>query len=124
MGYHQWSCNQGQVTIESKQEGEYSQTTFDSPTSAMVWQNNVSMIPIANVFTGAIRIINGICMDASLGQCSDVRILPGEMWKFRAICILTGVAEITLVGGWMLHGGTTLYFYITKPTDEERRHLV
>ena len=76
-------------------------------------------IPIANVIMGLWHIKVAI-----QGDTTDDNVRTEDLTKYRIIKGLVGVAEITLVGGILVHGVATAYFYITKPTTEEARRIL
>ena len=75
--------------------------------------------PIANVIMGLWHVWVGLKGDQNY-EC----IRTEDLTKYRIIKGLVGLAEITLVGGILVHGVATAYFYITKPTAEEARRIL
>ena len=72
--------------------------------------NVASCFPIANFALGLFHVIEGITSDGSRYGCGG--------WEFRALRIGIGLAEMTLVGAWIVHGLATLYFNYTFPNSE------
>lgn len=81
-------------------------THFIEPPDQRTW-NIICCIPPLNFVMGTIRII-----DALQGEQSF--ILEEDRLKYRVIQVLVGIAELTIVGGWIVHGSATIYFYATK----------
>ena len=76
-------------------------------------------IPIANVIMGLWHVWVGLTGDQTYDS-----VRPEDLTTYRIIKVLVGIAEITLVGGILVHGVATAYFYITKPTAEEARQIL
>lgn len=74
-------------------------------------QNKASIVPGINVVTGLYKIFVGVLGLETRNQWVLSYIHPEDFCKYRVMMILTGLAELTLVGGWVLHGGATLYYY-------------
>lgn len=81
-------------------------TPFITCPEERTW-NIICCIPPLNFVKGTIRII-----DAFQGE--QPFILEEDRLKYRVIQVLVGIAELTVVGGWIVHGSATIYFYATK----------
>ena len=74
--------------------------------------NKLSSIPIINIYTGISKIAEGILSSyPDKDQWNSSYVIEEDYTKYRVILVLTGLVELTLVGGWLLHGGMTIYYY-------------
>ena len=74
--------------------------------------NKLSIFPLLNVYTAIDKIARGIFSSEPDKSYSMVNyVIEEDYTKYRVILVFTGLAELTLVGGWLLHGGMTIYYY-------------
>jgi hypothetical protein len=75
--------------------------------------------PVAACFPG-VNVIMGLWhMGVALFSDPEYEHVPSaELAKYRAIKFLVGLAELTLIGGWIVHGGATAYFWTSKPDQK------
>lgn len=71
--------------------------------------NVVACIPVVNLFMGIFHVLEGLISDGSQYGVSHMK------WQFKVMRAGIGLLEITLVGGWLVHGIATIYFKSTEP---------
>lgn len=76
---------------------------------AVPYFNIISCMPIVNLFIGLYHVAEGLISDGSQYGVSHVK------WQFKVMRAGIGLLEITLVGGWLVHGIATIYFKNTEP---------
>jgi hypothetical protein len=99
----------GQVTIE--ETDNYFDGYMEHLHSHFSLHNKLSIFPLLNIYTAIDKIVKGIIYSHENQRCSNHFVIQEDIFKYRAILIITGLSELTLVGGWLLHGGMTLYYY-------------
>lgn len=122
LGYTRWHIHQGQVPVMVNSNFGPVKWSPLYLVDSTLKGNCHGAIPGLNVITGLFKIYIGLtttefACETKYCDRRDVYVPKEHMWKYRLIKIGLGVAELTLVGGWILHGGATLYYYITRPQE-------
>ena len=100
----------GQIKCESPlNQNGLEGTTVTKDLISIPYFNVVSCIPIVNLFIGIYHLMEGVFEDGSQYNVSHVK------WQFKVMRAGVGLLEITLVGGWLVHGIATIYFKNTEP---------
>ena len=117
IGYSDFDKNLGQVRIEHNKlcNGTFGIICLVRDFSI---HNKLSAIPLFNLYTGISKIAEAILYsEPNKNEWRFNCVIEEDFSKYRVLLILTGLAELTLVGGWMVHGVTTVYFYATRNTQ-------
>ena len=123
-GYDRWSLRQGQIRIciNPQISANFHESSFylEDPhkATAHLLANKLSAVPVANFFVGVYDIFDALRGENHQNPVTGEHVHQDDMTRYRVIQFLVGVAEITLVGGWIVHGGMTLYYYATRPLPE------
>lgn len=112
----------GQIEVDAAPFEDESSPLY-RPSSYPTWHiefrgtlNLWSCVPVINVFSGILHLFEGVFSNGY-----SFNVAPDDKWKFKILTVITGILELTLIGGWIVHGIATFYFYRTEPSEEEIR---
>lgn len=119
-GYASWDRQQGQVRqCYERPEKEYDISVYEKIFTLKeleLHQNNLSAFPILNLVIGIFDIYYAI--NGTNQPYLGYSVHEEDFEVYRKYKVIKGIAELTLVGGWLLHGGATLYYYATRPEPQ------
>lgn len=116
VGYDRWNDTHGEIPIIQKRTGTYNEpehvTRFPNFTDPEL--NRLGAIPVVNFFSGIAKVCDAFRMNFKDDLDEPNYYTDLNMLRYRVTQFSIGILEITLVGGWIVHGIATAYFYVNR----------